>query len=145
MLPLLLAIGLVSAHPLHTTHTDLIEAEGQVTVQVRAFTDDLTKSVQQRLGVVDDSAFTGYVRATVSLLDPDGHAVILAWAGKETEGDITILRFRAVGLSRLSGARVRQAMHMELFSDQVNVVQAKYPGHQQSLLFVPGDDPKRLP
>lgn|SRR5512147_355207 len=145
MRPLLLAVGLLAAHPLHTTHTDLVEAGGQVTVQVRAFTDDLTNAVRQRLGAVDDSAFTRYVRGTVSLLDPDGHAVILAWTGKEVEGDITILRFRAAGLTRLSGARVRQTMHMERFSDQVNVVQARYPGHQQSLLFTPGDDPKRLP
>lgn len=142
----LLLIGvLLTAHPLHTTHTDLAEVGGEVTVLVRAFTDDLTTAVRQRLGAIDDSALVRYVRATVTLLDPAGHGVPLAWAGRQVQGDVTLLRLRATGLTTLAGARVRQSMHMELFSDQVNVVQARYAGHQQSLLFVPGDLPKRLP
>jgi uncharacterized protein DUF6702 len=144
MRSLLVALTLL-AHPLHTTHTDLVEADGLVTVQVRAFTDDLTTAVRQRLGATDDSALARYVRGTVTLFDPDGRTVILAWAGKEVQGDITLLHFRAAGLTRLAGARIRQAMHMELFSDQVNVVQAKYGGQAQSLLFTPSDGPKRLP
>jgi hypothetical protein len=45
----------------------------------------------------------------------------------------------------LAGARVRQAMHMELFDDQVNVVRAEYGGKQTSLLFTPGDPARVLP
>lgn len=140
-----LALALLAAHPLHTTHTDVVEESGVVTLRVRAFTDDLTAAVRTRLGAVDDSAMARYLRGTVTLLDPAGRAVPLAWLGREVQGDITLLRVRATGLTTLHGARVRQAMHMELFSDQVNVVQARMGGERVSLLFTPGDAAKPLP
>jgi len=140
-----LAVLLLAPHPLHTTHTDLVESGGAVTVQVRAFSDDLHSAVSKRAGASDDSATARYVRGTVTLSDSLGHASPLAWLGKDAQGDVTIVRFRASGLRSLAGVKVRQSMHMELFSDQVNVVQASYGGRRVSLLFVPGDDPKRLP
>lgn len=138
-------LALLLAHPLHTTHTDLIESDGQVVVQVRAFTDDLKAAVQKKEGAVTDSALTHYFQSTISLADSAGHVTALAFINKEVQGDITITRLRAVSLAHLDGARVSQLMHMELFSDQVNVVQASYSGRRYSLLFVPGDTPKRLP
>jgi hypothetical protein len=140
-----LAAALLAAHPLHTTHTDLVESGREVTVQVRAFSDDLHLAVRKREGAVDDSATARYVRGTVSLVDSAGHPVPLTWVGQEAMGDVTLLRFRAAPQGGLSGARVCQAMHMELFEDQVNVLQASYGGRRVSLLFVPGDTPKRLP
>ncbi|MFN8651474.1 MAG: DUF6702 family protein [Gemmatimonadales bacterium] len=145
MLRLLSLLALAAAHPLHTTHTDVVEEHGVVTIQVRAFTDDLTHAVRTRLGAVDDSAMVRYLRGTVTLLDPAGHAVSLTWVGREVQGDITLLRVRATGLTALHGARIRQAMHMELFTDQVNVVVAGTGSQRTTFLFVPGDDPKPLP
>lgn len=145
MLSVALALTLLAAHPLHTTHTDVVEEGGVVTLQVRAFTDDLTHAVRTRLGAADDSAMVRYLRGTVTLLDPAGHAVSLTWLGREAQGDITLLRVRATGLTTLHGARIRQAMHMELFKDQVNVVVAGSGTGRTTFLFVPGDEPKPLP
>jgi hypothetical protein len=141
----ILALALLLAHPLHTTHTDLIESDGQVIVQVRAFTDDLRSAVEKKEGAVNDSTLTRYLQGSITLADSAGRATSLVFLGKEIQGDITITRLRAVSLSHLAGARVSQRMHMELFSDQVNVVQASYAGRRYSLLFVPGDNPKPLP
>lgn len=136
---------LLATHPLHTTHTDLVESGHEVTVQLRAFSDDLHSAVGKRFGRLDDSTTAHYVRGTVSLVDSLGRAIPLGWLGSESRGDVTIIRFRAVGLTTLAGVRVSQVMHMELFDDQVNVVQASYDGRRVSLLFVPGDAAKRLP
>lgn len=136
---------LLSAHPLHTTHTDLVESGGQVTVQVRAFSDDLHSAIQKQEHAVDDSALARYVRLAVNLTDVRGRPVPLTWLGQESLGDVTLIRLRGAPAGGLAGARVSQTMHMEVFSDQVNVVQANYGGRRVSLLFVPGDPPKRLP
>lgn len=145
MFPAALALALLATHPLHTTHTDVVEERGVITLQVRAFTDDLTSAVRTRLGAVDDSAMVRYLRGTVTLLDPAGHAVSLTWVGREVQGDITLLRVRATGLTTLHRAQIRQAMHMELFKDQVNVVVAGSGTQRTTFLFVPGDEPKLLP
>lgn len=141
----LVPFALLLLHPLHTTHTDLTESDGKVTVQVRAFTDDLRSAVTKREGSVSDSALAHYLRGTITLSDSAGRAVPLVYSGEEIQGDITILHLGAVSLSSLANTRVSQLMHMELFTDQVNVVQASYGGRKVSFLFVPGDSPKRLP
>jgi hypothetical protein len=116
-----------------------------VTVQVRAFSDDLRSAVLKKEGAADDSAVARYLRGTITLTDSAGRVIPLGYTGKEAQGDITILRLRAGSLDHLGNIRVSQLMHMELFGDQVNVVQASYGGRRVSLLFVPGDNPKRLP
>jgi hypothetical protein len=141
---LLCGVGF-NLHPLHTTHTDLVEDHGQVVVQVRAFPDDLHSAVQKREGAADDSATARYLREKIELLDASSHSVPLTWLGREMVGEVVLLRLRAIPQGGLQGTRVRQMMHMELFDDQVNVVQASYGGRKVSLLFVPGDAPKRLP
>lgn len=140
-----LAALLLAPHPLHTTHTDLVESGGVVTVLVRAFSDDLHSAASKGVGASDESATARYIRGTVTLGDSLGHGSPLVWLGKEAQGDVTTLRFRASSLRSLAGVKVSQSMHMELFDDQVNVVQASYGGRRVSLLFVPGDNPKRLP
>ena len=145
LLTLLLSGMAFNLHPLHTTHTDLIEDHGQVVVQVRAFPDDLHSAVQKLEGATDDSATARYLRAKIELLDSSGRPVPLSWLGRDMVGEVMLLRMRAAPPGGLSGARVRQMMHMELFDDQVNVVQASYGGRKVSLLFVPGDAPKKLP
>lgn len=140
-----LAVALLAGHPLHTTHTDLIESEGEVTLLVRAFSDDLRAAVSRQEGGVTDSSLARYVQRTVVLTDGGGRPLPLTWVGEETRGDVTLLRLRAARPGGLSGIRVIQRMHMELFDDQVNVLQASYADRRVSLLFVPGDPPKRLP
>jgi hypothetical protein len=142
---LLVAALLLGRHPLHTTHTDLSESgTGRTALVIRAFTDDLHSAVSHRERATNDSATARYVRATLELIDSDGHAVSLRWVGARAEGEITLLTFDAA-LRGLAGAQIRQAMHMDLYDDQVNLVQASYGGRRVSLLFLPGDRAKPLP
>jgi hypothetical protein len=41
--------------------------------------------------------------------------------------------------------RLLVALQFAVYDDQVNVVQIDHAGRRASLLFVPGDGPKRLP
>lgn len=139
-----LLLALPARHPLHTTHTDLRQHDGVVEITVRAFTDDLHRAVAARERATDDSALVRYVRATLTLADVAGRPVLLTLAGTRIDGDITLMTLRAPLPGGLTGARVRQAMHMELFDDQVNVVRAEYEDRQTSLLFTPGDPARTL-
>lgn len=142
----LAALALPPAHPLHTTHTELVERGGTVAVTVRTFTDDLTSAVQQDRpdAVPDDSALARYVRARLVLSDPEDRPLPLRWLGRRTQGDLTLLELTCPA-RRLAGVRVTNRLHFERFLDQVNVVQARYGGRTATLLFTPGTGAKALP
>jgi hypothetical protein len=140
-----LACLTLGRHPLHTTHTDLAEAPaGRVTVTVRSFSDDLRIAVTKREHATSDSAIARYVRRTVELHDAAGRTLPMVWDSARTEGDITLLSLHVTSGGGLRGVSVRQTMQMELYDDQVNVLQAKVAGQPISLLFLPGDGLKEL-
>lgn len=133
-------------HPLHTTHTEIVDrGRGEVTITVRAFTDDLHLAVAHQAVALTDSALAEYVRRTVELRSASGERTVLRWEGARTDGEATLLTLRARVPSGLRGMRIRQTMHAELFSDQVNVVQARYGDRRMSFLFTPGDEARQLP
>lgn len=143
---IVLACLALGRHPLHTTHTDLTEGPGgRVTITVRSFTDDLRAAIGRQGRAVDDSSIARYVRSTVVIRDRSGQAVPLCWDASRTEGDITLLALHATIAGGWSGTSVAQSMQMELYDDQVNVVQSKYGSQSVSLLFLSGDGLRRLP
>lgn len=143
-----LVMGLLltaSAHPLHTTHTEIVElGTGQAGITIRAFTDDLHRAVGAD-GAVTDSTLAAYVRRTVQIRAASGEPARLRWEGTSTDGEATLLRLTASIPGGLRGMHLRQGMQADLFPDQVNVVQVHYGGRRLSLLFMPGDEARRLP
>jgi hypothetical protein len=143
---LLLAALALSAHPLHTTHTEVVDiGGGRVTITVRSFTDDLHSALGKAARTSEDSALARYLRETVRVCDRTGRAAPLVFDSARVEGDITLLTLHAVLPGGLRGASLRQTMQMELYDDQVNVVQSRYDGRAVSLLFLPGDGARTLP
>jgi hypothetical protein len=61
------------------------------------------------------------------------------------EGDITLVTVHATLRGGLRGASIRQLMLLELYPDQVDVLQSRYAGQSVSLLFLPGDGARTLP
>jgi uncharacterized protein DUF6702 len=149
-LRLLLAPWLVAAaHPLHTTLTEMVERSGGsgVTIVVRAFTDDLEAAVHAGTASKaepEDSLLSRYVRARLSLRSAAGDPVTLSWIGRRMTGDLTWITLQADVPGGLAGSHLRNAIHTDLFSDQVNIVQARFAGHSASLLFTGGDTEKTL-
>jgi hypothetical protein len=138
MLHLLLALAL-SAHPLHTTMTELTEdrAHGTVRATIRVFADDFAKARGQRPEFA-------YVTSSFSFTDRSGRQLALRSCGTRSTGELLWICVEAISSAGLSALKVRNAMLSDLFDDQVNVVQGTVAGARRSLLFTKGDRPKPL-
>jgi hypothetical protein len=85
-----------------------------------------------------------YVTARFTLADAAGRPVPLRWCGARRAGEVIFLCLRAPMRGAPAGARVRSGVLTELFTDQVNIVQASFGGRRRTLLFTPKDGPKVL-
>lgn len=141
---MILLLAALALHPLHTTHTTItLGPGGRCAVEIRAFTDDLHAALRRRqAGAITDSMVAQYVRTTVTLTDRSGRLGTLGWIGQTPDGDVTRLRLSCTLPAAIDAISVRQAMQVELYTDQVNVVQVNTPDRRVSLLFTPGDQAK---
>lgn len=143
---------LLLAHPLHTSVAELrLAPDGTLTLKVRAFSDDFSAAVSRatRSPVmsdyrVADEAVLRYVARTLTV-EVQGRAIALVLSSQRRDGDVTWLELRAVGVTSLKGAKVRNALLMEMHADQVNIVKAQYDGRSFTTLFSRVDPPKHLP
>ena len=134
-----------AAHPLHYTQTTLLAGDGgRVAISIESETEDLETALANAGSVTGDSGLARYVRASVTLTDGAGQPVALVWEGTEVEGTMTRILLHAEVPGALAATRLRQAMHTELFSDQVNVVLVRDGPRRLRLLFTPGSGPRRL-
>ena len=136
----LLTATVVEAHPLHTSHTEVVvERDRQsVTVTVRVFTDDFTAAAG-----AGDSAAAAYLRERLVLTDRAGGRVTLHWRGHESRRDALIIRLSGHAPSGLGGAR--NTILCERFADQVNIVRVSEGFHAATLLFTRGSGTETLP
>jgi uncharacterized protein DUF6702 len=143
----LVGLYLAAAHPMHTSVAELRYdgAAREAMVTIRVYPDDLAGAVPGAERAVADSALVGYVRARFALTDRRGRSLRLEWQGVERAADALVIRLRAALPEGLEGARVAHLLLHDRFGDQVNVVRASYGRRTATLLFVPGDGPKRLP
>ncbi len=145
--------GAVALHPLHTTLTELSyrAADGTVEVSVRAFADDFRMAAARYAGVgapggdLPESTAFAYLAATLTLTGPEGRPVALSSCGVRRTGDLVWLCLRGSAPRGLAGVRVDVRLLCELYSDQINILQASYGGRRTSLLFARGDAARPLP
>jgi hypothetical protein len=150
----LLLSGLASAHPLHTTYTEVTEdtGTGVVTVVVRSFTDDLARAMADSPPVAGspahspgDSALARYIRSHLSLTDRSGRVRALVYVGQRQSADLSWVTFRTGIPAGLAGCRIADQLQTELYADQVNLLQAHYAGRSETILFSVADTSKILP
>lgn len=146
--------GLLNAHPLHTTISELTfdPASKAMRLSIRVFNEDLAAAIAKRSGAsiqpkgaVADSAALSYVRKTISLVDQSGRALILTSCGSRPLNDLLVLCITTTATTGPSTLRLRQGMLVELYDDQVNVVQTRYGGRRRSLLFTRSSAAQGLP
>lgn len=135
----LLAALALSAHPLHTTMTEVTEdrAHGTVRATIRVFADDFGKARAQ-------TPELSYVASKFSFTDRSGRSLPLRSCGTRSTGELLWICVEATSADGLAALRVHNAMLSDLFDDQVNVVQGTVAGARRSLLFIKGDRPKPL-
>jgi hypothetical protein len=135
LLLLLAALG-IGAHPTHTSSALVREAPGGAQVTVRVFRDDLARVAR------GSGAVAAYVRRTFTLADASGRPLPLAVGAIRAEGDAVVIEGTVTG--SLAGGFVRHGVLCDVFDDQVNVVRLAGTGRSRTVLFRPGDGPKRL-
>jgi hypothetical protein len=136
-----------AGHPMHTSVAELRQElpAGTISIAIRMFPDDLATVVPAAGDPAADSALASYVRQRFTLSDGRGRRVGLEYEGIERAGDVLVLRLGTRLGVDLTGAYVSHALLCDRFPDQVNVLRAAYAGGTATLLFLPGDPPKRLP
>jgi hypothetical protein len=143
----LVAAGPLVAHPIHTSLAELVydASAKEIRISLRVYVDDLTKaSASYSRGAPGDSAMTAYARAYFGVVDRNGRAVTLSSCGERLVGELMWLCFRAPAGTGPSGFSVAHKVLFDLYSDQINLVQATYNGRKVSLLFTKGDGFKKL-
>lgn len=137
-----------AAHPLHTTFTDVRHDGASRTLQltIRVFADDFRAAAARFAGLspqaaraLPDSAMARYARARVRLQDAGGRALAVRWEGVRAEGEVLAITLRVSGVHGMAGVRLGNALMLETFSDQVNIVRAAGGGRRGSMLFTARD------
>jgi len=131
---------LLGRHPIHSSAASLtLSPDGHTAALVlRVFADDFPPG--RVPGAIDR-----YLAERFRLLDASGQSLRLCLEAVRQEGLVLQLRLHAAVAGGLRGVRVWHGVLAERFSDQVNIVQARYDGRTVSLLFTASDGPKRLP
>ena len=136
-----------AAHPIHTSLAELVydPSAKEIRISLRVYVDDLTKaSARYSHAGSSDSAMLAYARAYFGVVDRNGKAVTLTSCGEQLVGDLMWLCFRAPARTGPSGFSIAHKVLFDLYSDQINLVQATYSGRIVSLLFTKGDGFKKL-
>ena len=141
------------AHPIHSSYTeaDYRPDTNRLEFAIRLFTDDAETALSQHAGkkvTVDatprkelDALVFAYVRARFTIKTRDGTDAALTWVGRELKDSDQHLwvYVQCTVPGGLAGARVRDRLLRETFSDQINSVRvrdhATTPARQVTLLF----------
>lgn len=119
----------VSAHPLHTSFTEVVRdrTTGVVSISVRLFADDFGNTIDSlsRLpsarGISSDGVVQAYFERSV-VVARDGKPVRLAWCGMRNADGLTWLCARSVGAVPAGKLRIRNALMFDRFADQISIV-----------------------
>ena len=144
---LFLPLRAAVAHPLHTTITELtLDAGGRkVRAVIRIFANDFDAAVAgPRRGPTDAAARQAYLASRFVLRAADGRQIPLRWRGSRVTDDLLWIELEGDAPAGVRGGTVLSSVAADLFSDQVNIVKARYAGRERTLLFTRGAGPKKL-
>ena len=144
---IVMAAAPLVAHPIHTSLAELMydPSAKEIRISLRVYVDDLTRaSARYSRAASADSAMIAYARAYFGVVDGNGKAVSLASCGEHLVGDLMWLCFHGPARTGPAGFSVAHKVLFDLYSDQINLVQASYNGKKVSLLFTKGDGFKKL-
>jgi hypothetical protein len=141
---------LISSRPLtlHDFHASVTQMqynpqEKAFEISIRIFTDDLEKALAKEVGkTVDlsskaknDPLLEKYIRAHFTYLNPQRQVKPFNYVGHEVEDDANWLYLEMPYDETFQGGVMRQNVLMELFDDQVNMVNVQYKGQKKTFVF----------
>ncbi|GAA4362432.1 hypothetical protein GCM10023185_30390 [Hymenobacter saemangeumensis] len=142
----LLALTAQALHAYHATLTELrYNAEKkQLELAIKVFTDDFEKALSRgqatpvTLGEAGPRPFvltSAYLQRTLQLKTLAGAPLPLQYLGMQAEKDGYWLYCKVAVPAPLSGLQLRNTLLLELFGDEVNIVNIEAGSKKQSALF----------
>jgi hypothetical protein len=141
LLPSLLALMLSASrfHPIHAARVELdVAADGTVNALVHVYRDDFP-------AIATLPEIATYLDKVLLLTDARAARILLRPTGMEPEGDRLRISLVGTAAAGLSHGHIALTLLQERFPDEVNVVDARLPGHRAQLVFLRGDGPQALP
>lgn len=140
-------LSFLSKHAFHTsiTQIDFNAKEKTLEVSIRVFTDDLENTLSkenkgQRFRIENndknDPFVERYIRQHFKLSSPKGQLRAYTYIGKENEADATWVYIEIpLQEANLQGFTLQQDVLMDVFDDQVNIVNITQSGERKSYIF----------
>lgn len=155
LLLLPLAGASLALHAYHSTLTELRynPAKKQLELSVKVFTDDFEKAISQgqpaAVSLTDAgprplTLATAYVQRTLQIRTPAGAPLQVQVLGLQHENDGYWLYCKVPLPGPLTGIQLRQAMMLEAFGDEMNIVNIEANGKKQSALFRAGHEQETI-
>ena len=152
---LLLPLTGAALHAYHSTLTELRynAAKKQLELSVKVFTDDFEKAISQgqpaSVSLTDTgprplALATAYVQRTLQVRTPAGAPLQVQVLGMQAENDGYWLYCKVPLPGPLTGVQLRQAMMLEVFGDEMNIVNIEANGKKQSALFRSGHEQETI-
>ncbi|MBF9238290.1 hypothetical protein I2I05_12870 [Hymenobacter sp. BT683] len=147
-----------SAWALHAYHSSLMElrynaGKKQLEVAVKVFTDDFEKALSQgqpapvnlsEPGPRPLALTTAYLQRTLKFSTAAGALLPLQVLGLQQEKDGYWLYCKVMLPGPVGGVQLRQAMLLDVFGDQMNIVNVEAGDKKQSVLFRAGHEQELL-
>jgi hypothetical protein len=141
-----ITVRAATAHPMHTTLAEVRVDMAQHTVRatIRLFADDFAAALPKggTPGTFEPRA-AAYVVSSFSLSSA-GRPVVLRSCGIRRSGDLMWVCVESAGPGDIAHLRARNALLVETFPDEVNIVQIGDGPGRRSILFLRGDGDKPL-
>lgn len=144
----LLTLVLSSSRPAHDFHASVTQmqydsSEKTFEISIRLFTDDLEKVLSQeanaavRLGKdgKSDAIIEKYVRAHFAYTTPQKQSKAYRYIGHEVEADANWIYLEMPYPEPFRGGVLKQNALMEMFDNQVNMVNIQYQGQKKTFVF----------
>lgn len=152
---LLLPLTGAALHAYHSTLTELRynAAQKQLELSVKVFTDDFEKALSQGqpapVSLADAgprplAQATAYVQRTLQIRTPAGAPLQVQVLGLQAENDGYWLYCKVPLPGAVNGIQLRQAMLLDVFGDEMNIVNIEANGKKQSALFRAGHEQETI-
>lgn len=158
LLLFLLCVALTPARTKHEYHVSVTQMQYNATqktleLSIRTFTDDLEKGLStangdRRFMLRNDDQNNPYVelylKKHLALADPSRQLRSFQYIGKEQEADATWLYLEVPFSGDPRGWVLRHDLLLEVFDDQVNMVNMKWGTDRKTYLFKKGQSVQAL-
>ncbi|WP_461071637.1 DUF6702 family protein [Spirosoma horti] len=144
----ILLVSLMASRPAHDFHASVTQMqynpkERVFEISIRIFTDDfektLTEAYKSKVNLngpaKQDPLIEKYVQSHFSYVNSQKQTKPIKYIGYEVETDAHWIYLEMPFAEPLRGSLLKQNVLMEMFDDQVNMVNVQYQGHKKTFVF----------